>query len=529
MRASATETPCRSSVAVSAAKRPSRSFACTNTSLPPRADGARRRPAHRHCAFARIARVCHAIWFGRWRRKLASGNAAQSRSTRGDVDALAHELLQRRVAARSDARVRVRRPLEPGAQRIARRDVEIGEQLILPRVPQLRIGAGDVGDRQQVQMIEPFDVLDLHREAMHDVGIGDVLSLRGDAHHEMPAHQPCDRDRCRRREGRACAQNARASSSPSTEWSPPRPFAMSWNSAASSSSSGLCERAPDRRRDRKFGARCRIGEARDVAQHAQRVLVDRVDMEQVVLHAPDDAPERRQQRREHAVAIHRGERLDRRRTAAQQREERGQHVSSSAKSLPCRASARCSRRIASARKAAQLRMIEQQRERLDHRARAPLEQVGGSRLEARADGDEIAVDLARRSGRRIEQLLEALGDLRAEPLDDRRGAVVALHELLDAEILLVLVAEAELGARARADSRTAGAPRRGRRPGAARSDSGAASLRERSSAARSVGSSRPCATIASKSAARAMRRPSQRTRSSVRSPPGPSLRFGSRL
>ncbi len=90
-------------------------------------------------------------------------------------------------------------------------------------------------------------------------------------------------------------------------------------------------------------------------------------------------------------------------------------------------------------------MIEQQRERIDHRARPALEQRRRSRLEPRSDRDEIAIEHARLAGRRIEQLHEALGDLRAKPLDDRRRAVIALHELLDREIFLVLVLVAELG------------------------------------------------------------------------------------
>ncbi len=238
----------------------------------------------------------------------------------GGVRALAHELLERIVPARGDTRLSVRRPFEAGAQRIARRHVEIGEQLILPRVPELRIGAGDVGDRQEIKMIEPLDVLDLHREAMHDVGIGDVLALRGNAHDQVPAHEPRDEVDIGIGEPELGAERARLFLAEHRVIAAPA-LGDVVEHRSEQQQLGLVESAPDRGRDRKFRARGGIAETRDIAQHAQRVLVDRVDMEEVVLHASDHAPERRQQRGEHAVTVHRGERADRRGAAPQQREE----------------------------------------------------------------------------------------------------------------------------------------------------------------------------------------------------------------
>ena len=48
----------------------------------------------------------------------------------------------------------------------------------------------------------------------------------------------------------------------------------------------------------------RLGEAAQVADHHQDVLVDRVDVEEVVLHLADDAAERRDEMAEDAVEIH---------------------------------------------------------------------------------------------------------------------------------------------------------------------------------------------------------------------------------
>ena len=108
---------------------------------------------------------------------------------------------------------------------------------------------------------------------------------------------------------RPCAwQNSRASSAPSSEWSPPRPLAMSWNRPASSSSSGLRRRGQTSCASAKRSSGCAGRERGDVLQHRERVLVDRVDVEQVELHAPGHVRERRDPAAEHAQARHPGQR-----------------------------------------------------------------------------------------------------------------------------------------------------------------------------------------------------------------------------
>ena len=48
----------------------------------------------------------------------------------------------------------------------------------------------------------------------------------------------------------------------------------------------------------------RLGEAAQIADHHQDVLVDGVDVEQVVLHLADDAAEHRQIAAQDAVLVH---------------------------------------------------------------------------------------------------------------------------------------------------------------------------------------------------------------------------------
>ena len=65
--------------------------------------------------------------------------------------------------------------------------VEFLEQPRLPGIPQLRIGAAHVGDRQHIQIVQMRLIADPAREVMNDVGIADVLLLRGDGQDQVIA------------------------------------------------------------------------------------------------------------------------------------------------------------------------------------------------------------------------------------------------------------------------------------------------------------------------------------------------------
>ena len=102
-------------------------------------------------------------------------------------------------------------------------------------------------------------------------------------------------------------QKRRTSRAPSSEWSPPRPLAMSWNSAAMYSTQGLSKLDGELRAERVLVRVLGDEEAAHVAQHHQDVLVDRVDVEQVVLHLADDAAEHPQVAAEHDGLVHQPE------------------------------------------------------------------------------------------------------------------------------------------------------------------------------------------------------------------------------
>ncbi len=164
----------------------------------------------------------------------------------------------------------------------------------------------------------------------------------------------------------------------------------------------------------EVAARIEIGETRDVAQHAHRVFVDRVDVEQVVLHAPDDAAERGQIAREHAVVVHARECVDRGRTLAQQTCERGVDLVVIGEVLADRDQCLVDPAHEVCAQAADLGMLDPDAEKVDQRGRAAQEQVGRIAVEATADIDEIEAQALRERVRvRVERLFAARDELLA--------------------------------------------------------------------------------------------------------------------
>ncbi len=71
------------------------------------------------------------------------------------------------------------RVFEPATQGTAGELVQVVKQGGFPRIPQLRIGAPNVGDSQDVQVVEVGLVTDQRRKLIDDFRILDVLFLRG--------------------------------------------------------------------------------------------------------------------------------------------------------------------------------------------------------------------------------------------------------------------------------------------------------------------------------------------------------------
>jgi hypothetical protein len=173
----------------------------------------------------------------------------------------------------------------------------------------------------------------------------------------------------------------------------------------------------------------RHGEAAQVAQHHQDVLVDRVDVIEVVLHLADDAPELRQVAAQHVVLVHAAELVhDAARLLQDAQEQQLRHrVAPQARvHAPARAPERAQR---AGGHAAQVAVLLHEQEALQNRARLPLEQILAARLQQGAARLEAFVQHARRRAlRRREARFQVLQQNRIE-LHDRLGIpVIILHQ-----------------------------------------------------------------------------------------------------
>ena len=206
---------------------------------------------------------------------------------------------------------------------------------------------------------------------------------------------------------------------------------------------GFLEPLHDRAARRELVVEARQREAPQVLDDEQRVRVDRIRMEQVVLHAADDAAERRDVQPEHAVGVHALQRARDALRRAQDVEEQPMVPRVLAKLLVDEPEVLLDERDRARVDAAQIEVLLEQQEDLEQRRRLAREdlvvgdlEIAVAALEARAErhGRLVLVE----QDRFLEELQQHL--VQAAELHDR--AVVALHELLDGEReARVLVAE----------------------------------------------------------------------------------------
>ena len=206
---------------------------------------------------------------------------------------------------------------------------------------------------------------------------------------------------------------------------------------------GLLEPLHDHAARRELVVEARQREAPQVLDDEQRVRVDGVRMEQVVLHAADDAAERRDIQPEHAVRVHALQRARDALRRAQDVEEQPMVPRVLAKLLVDEPQVLLDERDRARVDAAQVEVLLEQQEDLEQRRRLAREhlivghlEVTVAALEARAErqGRLVLVE----QDRFLEELQQHL--VQAAELHDR--AVVALHELLDGQReARVLVAE----------------------------------------------------------------------------------------
>ncbi len=164
------------------------------------------------------------------------------------------------------------------SQMTQRQPVEVFQQLAFPSVPDLWAGASDVGHGEQIERCQRAFVRDLRTKAGNHRRVSEVLFLRGRRHQQVAIDQELD-------QARVVAVDPVAPTKAADIQRPQSRVVA----AAALGDVVVQRRDVDQRRPLEFGhqpaaervlvGKLGLGEAADVAQHHQDVLVDRVDVE----------------------------------------------------------------------------------------------------------------------------------------------------------------------------------------------------------------------------------------------------------
>ncbi len=207
------------------------------------------------------------------------------------------------------------------AQHAQRYPVQVFQQLGFPGVPHLRAGAADIGHRQQVQRAQVALAADLVGEVADDLGIAQVLLLRDLAHGQVVLDQPDDQVGILAGDAVLLAEAPRVGHAQHRVVAA-APLGDVVEQRGHGQHPGLVEVRHQLAAERELVRVLDDGEAADIAHHHQDVLVDRVDVEQVVLHLPDDASEVDQVAAQHAGLVHQPQRMRDALRLLQDRQER---------------------------------------------------------------------------------------------------------------------------------------------------------------------------------------------------------------
>ena len=186
--------------------------------------------------------------------------------------------------------------------------VQVFQQLALPGVPDPGAGAADVGDRKQIQGREPTGGLHPLGELRNHLGVGQIAFLGGHRHGEVLAHQKAQEPLVVARDavGTAEAQHVALAQ---LRVVAAAPLGDVMKEGRHDQQPGRLEIAHQLAAEGVLVHVLGHHEAAQVAHHHQRVLVDRVDVEEVMLHAAHDVPEGRKIAPQHRPLVHQPQRV----------------------------------------------------------------------------------------------------------------------------------------------------------------------------------------------------------------------------
>ena len=170
----------------------------------------------------------------------------------------------------------------------------------------MRAGATNIGDREQVQRSQMPFIGNAFCEMRNHLRVRQILLLRDGRHLQMHFHQPCDQRHIGFGDVELFAEQSRV-------------FFAQLGMVAAASFGDVVEKRCEIQHlgprkfvrelvaKRKFMPKAWQHEAPQIADHHQNMLVHRVDVEQVVLHLPGDAPKCGDVAAKHTIAAHTSE------------------------------------------------------------------------------------------------------------------------------------------------------------------------------------------------------------------------------
>ena len=192
-----------------------------------------------------------------------------------------------------------------GRQCEARLDVELIHEGGAPTVPQARIGGRDVRYRERVQVVQARLRPDAFGERLDDDGIVDVLALRGRGHDKVVTHQPSHQFGVVGGEAVALAECDGVERAEFRVVSAPA-LADVVKQSRKVKQFDLRHVLRALRRQGKAFSGGPVAQASEIFGQHDRMRVDGIDVEQIVLHLAHDPPELGDIASEHAVAPHSG-------------------------------------------------------------------------------------------------------------------------------------------------------------------------------------------------------------------------------
>ena len=219
------------------------------------------------------------------------------------VGAVAHQTVERRPLGLANLLLALQRVFQPALECPLGRGVQLSQQAGPPGIPQRRVGGVNVGHGVHVQIVQVRFIADRLGEVVDHLRVGEILALGGRRHHQVVLNQP---DHQARIPGRQLVADAERLGVHGAELGVVAAAALRdvVIEAGDIDQFGLGQALHDLAGQRILLRDAGLAQLAQVLDDVEGVRIHGIDVEQVVLHLPDDMTELGKVAAEDSVAIH---------------------------------------------------------------------------------------------------------------------------------------------------------------------------------------------------------------------------------